>query len=61
MTTEEVIAELRRWLTYNSHDLGELGKFVRLEYVHQGIDLAVEKLDMNAPARSDDLTQEFSA
>lgn len=38
------IAELRRWVRYNSTDLGEFGRYVRVDYVTNGIDAMVSRL-----------------
>ena len=34
---EATVEYLRDWTDFNKHDLGELGKFIRTEYVHNGV------------------------
>jgi hypothetical protein len=41
---DEAIKELRRWVNYNSTDMGELGTYVRLDYVLNGIGEFADRL-----------------
>lgn len=36
---DEALVDLRHWCRYNSTDMGELGIYIRLDYVDNGIDV----------------------
>lgn len=38
MITDDDITALKAAVDYNAHDLGEFGKMIRVEYVHNIID-----------------------
>lgn len=35
---ERWIGEVRQWVKYNKHDMGELGEFIRTRYVYNKLD-----------------------
>lgn len=39
------IEEIRQWVKYNKHDMGELGEFIRTKYVYNKLDELKGKID----------------
>jgi hypothetical protein len=40
----EVIERIRKWTEYNKHDMGEMGEFIRTQYVYNKLDDELARL-----------------
>lgn len=34
----EAVSDIRKWVEYNKHDMGEMGEFIRTQYVYNKLD-----------------------
>lgn len=40
-----MIEDTRKWVAYNKHDMGELGEFIRTQYVYNKLDELEDQTD----------------
>ena len=51
---EEDFQWLAEWIEYNKHRCGELGEFIRPEYVHNGIKMMQERILIKSKGAEED-------